>query len=194
MWSLLKACLAIVCRRNLLLVVLNWLFFSGMVVGALLKQAGLIGGYRWPVGDDVFSQGAASLPLLVLSIFVFNLVVSGFVVVTLSGFLFFGLSVVFLLYRAWLWGMLLTGLGTPLFLAALPTLILEGEGYVLAAWVGINMGLSWLKPKWAYRGEDLSWLKSVKRAFKDSLRVYVLVGVFLLVAAIVEVITIFLAF
>jgi len=91
-----------------------------------------------------------------------------------------------------LWGVLLNGLLTSQFLAAFPTLILEGEGYVLAALAGVNLGLSLLKPEWAYKGEGLSRLEAVKRALKDCAYTYVLVAIFLFVAAVVETVTIFL--
>ena len=78
------------------------------------------------------------------------------------------------------------------FLAALPTLALEGEGYVLAALAGVNLGLAWLKPKWAYRGEDLSRSEAVNKALKECARIYVFVAVFLFVAAVVETITLIL--
>lgn len=61
---------------------------------------------------------------------------------------------------------------------------------VLAALAGFNLGLSWLKPKWAYRGEaELSRSEAIKQAFRDCGGIYVVVALFLLVAAIVEIIT-----
>jgi len=170
------------------LAILNWLFFGFIVVGGLLVQAGAVEVYAWPFGE-VFSVGVTNAFLLFGVIFLFNLVLSGFVLVTLSGLAFFGLPLFFLSFRAFLWGMLLNGLSTPMFLAALPTLMLEGEGYVLAALAGVNLGLAWLKPKWAYGEAELSRLDAIKRALKDCARVYVLVAAFLLVAAVVETIT-----
>jgi len=160
-----------------------------MLVASFLAQAGFVWLSNGPThiietGDD--------LPLIILNIFFSNIVLSAFVMVTLTGFVFFGLSAVFLLMRAWMWGVLLNGLSTSEFLFVLPTLVLEGEGYVLAALAGVNLGLSWLKPQWAYKEEGLSRQEAVKRALKDCAHMYILVAAFLFVAAVVEAITIFL--
>jgi hypothetical protein len=176
------------------LLALNWLFFGFVLVGALVGQYESVDFVVWPVGEEVFHQEIGVFPWLVLEIFLFNLFLSGFVLVTLSGLVFFALPVLFLLFRAMVWGVLLNGLPTPLFLFALPTLLLEGEGYVLAALAGVGLGLSWLKPKWAYKEEMLSRRESVMQALRDCLRIYVLVFMFLFVAAVVEASTMILAF
>jgi hypothetical protein len=191
MWSFLRNCLNVVSQRVLFLMVLNWLFFGGMFVGALLGQYGFADSFGWlPVRDEVFQGEIGVSPWLVLVIFFFNLVLSGFVLVTLSGLAFFVLPLVFLSVRSFLWGALLNGLSTSMFLAAFPTLILEGEGYVLAALAGVNLGVSWFKPKWIYGEKELSRKESIKMALKDCLRIYVLVAIFLFVAAVVETVTI----
>ncbi|MGQ9459968.1 MAG: stage II sporulation protein M [Candidatus Bathyarchaeaceae archaeon] len=142
-------------------------------MGALVGQYEFVVSFEWlSVRDEVFQGGVEVSPWLVLDIFFFNLVLSGFVLVTLSGLAFFVLPLVFLFVRAFLWGVLLNGLSTSMFLAAFPTLILEGEGYVLAALAGINLGMSWFKPKRVYGEEELSRIESVKMALKDCLRIY----------------------
>jgi len=186
----LRECFSVVFRRGWVLVVLNWLFFGFIVVGGLVGQAGVVQVYTWPFGE-IFPIEMSDSFLMFGFIFLFNLVLSGFVLVTLTGLGFFGLSLFFLCFRAFLWGLLLNGLSTPLYLVALPTLILEGEGYILTALAGVNLGLSWLKPKWAYRDEDLSRLEAVKRALKECAYIYVLVAALLLVAAVVETVTLF---
>jgi len=123
--------------------VLNWLFFGFIVIGAFLRQSGYVSVFRWPVGEEVFQLQTGNMVVTVVSIFLFNLFLSGFLVVTLTGLLFFVLPVVFLCVRGFLWGLLLSGLSSSQFLSALPTVILEGEGYVLAALVGVVLGLSW---------------------------------------------------
>jgi len=186
-----RSLFSVVWRRVWFLIVLNWLFFGFIVVGGLLVQAGVVEVYAWPFGE-VFPVEAADPLFLVGFIFVFNLVLSGFVLVTLTGFAFFGLSLFFLCLRAFLWGTLLSGLSTPLFLVALPTLILEGEGYVLAALAGVVLGISWLKPNWVFReaDEDLSRSEAVKRTLKECARIYVLAALILLIAAVVETATV----
>lgn len=190
MRSFVKGSVSVVFRRGLFLVVLNWLFFGLVVVGSLLAQGGYFGGFEWPVGEEISQLEVDNPAVMITTIFLSNLVLSGFVLVTLSGFAFFVLPVLILSVRGLLWGVLLNGLPAPWFLLAFPTLILEGEGYVFAGVAGVNLGLSWLKPKWAYKGQDLSRLESVMRALKDCVRIYVLVAVFLFMAAVVETATI----
>lgn len=185
----LKTSVSILSRRGLLFMVLNWLFFSSIVVGSFLGQFFRVGVF-WPVSEDVFRVEVGNMAIMILNIFLFNLVLSGFVLITLSGLLFFVLPVVFLCLRGFLWGLILGGLSTSGFLLALPTLILEGEGYVLAALAGVGLGLSWLNPEWLWKGEELSRSESVKRALEDCARIYVLVAVVLFVAAVVETATI----
>ena len=191
MWSFIRVCVSVVSRRVLLLIVLNWLFFGAMVVGGFLGQGEYVAVYEWPLGEEIFHKEMGNLTFMIVSIFLFNLILSGFIWVTLSGFGFFVFPVVLLLVRAALWGVLLNGLPAPWFFVAFPTLILEGEGYVLAGVAGVDLGLSWLKPEWMYGREELSRLESVKRALKDCARIYVLVVVLLFVAAVVETATIY---
>lgn len=191
MRNLFRKCVSVVSGKRLFLVILNWLFFGVMLVAPFLAQSEYARLYERPMG--VFSVERDNLPLMFLNIFFSNIILSGFVVLTLSGFVFFVLPVGFIFWRAWLWGVLLNELLTWQFLAAFPTLILEGEGYVLAALAGVNLGLSWLKPEWAYKEEGLSRVEAVKRALKDCVYIYVLVAIFLFVASVVEIATIFLA-
>jgi len=181
--------LNVVSRRMLLLIVLNWVFFGVMIVGAFFGEAGFVRVLRWPVGEEAFPVEIGDVVLLLISILFNNLVLSGFVLVTLTGLGFFGVPLLFLCFRAFLWGLLLNGLPTPLFLAALPTLILEGEGYVLAAFAGVILGLAWLKPRLVYPGEELSRSEAVRRAFTECAHIYVLVVSILFVAAVVETVT-----
>lgn len=188
MLDFLRSSFYAVSKNSLVLVLLNWLFFGFLVIGALLGQAGAMF-FGWRVGEEVLRLGVSNVVFTVLGIFLFNLVVSGFILVTLTGLAFFVLPVVFLLYRALLWGALLNQLSTLLFLVAFLTVVLEGEGYVLAGLAGVNLGLSWLVPKWVHEGENVCRLESVKRALKDVARIYVLIVAFLLVAAVVETLT-----
>lgn len=181
----LKSCVSVVWERGWVLVVLNWLFFGFIAFGGLLGQFGVVEVYYWPFGE-IFSVELGNAFLTVGFIFVFNLILSSFVVVTLTGLAFFGLPLFFIFFRAFLWGVLLNGLSTPLFLAALPVMMLEGEAYVLGALAGVNLGLSWLKPKWVYKGEALTRSEVVKMVAKEAGGIYVLVSVLLLVAAVAE--------
>ena len=168
-------------------VVYNWLFFGAIIVGVLLAQANM---RLLPIGEEVQAFDSSNVGFMVLGIFLFNLVLSGFVLTTLPGLVFFALPSVFLFYRAFVWGILLNQLFTPQFLAALPTLILEGEGYVLAAICGTNLGLSWFKPDWAYKNKGFSRLEALKMASRECVHLYFFVVIFLVVAAVVEAVTI----
>ena len=184
-----KSCFSLISRRILLFVLMNTLYFGFVIVGAFLAQFQSLPFYEWSLGEGIF-VGEWSSPVMILVIFLSNLVVSAFFLVTLTGLVFFGVSVVVLLVRALLWGALLNQLLTPQFLLAFPTLVLEGEGYVFASLAGVTLGLSWLKPGWAYGGEGFSRWEASKMAWKDCMRLYVLVVLFLFLGAVVEVVTI----
>jgi hypothetical protein len=121
-----------------------------------------------------------------LGIFVWNLVLSAFVFVTLPGFVFFPVSGGMLVYRGFLWGVLLRYEPTLLFLVVLPTLVLEGEGYVLAAVGGTVAGVSWVQPKWVYKEEGVTRGQAFWRALGECWKLYAFVVIILLVAAVVE--------
>lgn len=106
--------------------------------------------------------------------------------VTLPGIVFFPLSAAFLVFRAVLWGLLLYPLPSWLFLAVLPTLVLEGEAYVIAAVTGTVIGLSWVKSSLVFRDEKLSKWEALKTALKEGVHLYKGVALLLLIAAIVE--------
>jgi len=180
--------------RGWILATMNLLYFGSLFGGALVAQLGPLQRSGLPLDTGWFFSLDSGFLVITLSIFLFNLFVSGFILTTLSGLVFFALPIAVLFYRALLWGVLLTGLHTSLFFASFPTLLLEGEGYVLAALAGVNLGLSWFRPKWAYREEEMTRSGAVKRAFKDCMRIYVWAAILLLAGAFVEAVTIVLVF
>lgn len=125
------------------------------------------------------------LPMLTINIFLFNLVVSSLLLITLPGLVFFALPAIILLIKGVMWGILLNQLPTSLFLLAIPVFMFEGEGYVIASIAGINMGLSWLKPRWTYEG-SLSRREALKKALMDCVCLYFFVIILILAAAIIE--------
>lgn len=185
-----KTGVATLWARSAFFVVFNVLFFGAVFVSTL--TASLM--FPPPLkGETAVFPGffGDSWVLTLLVVFVSNLVLSAFLVITLPGLVFFGLSLALLLYRAAVWGLLLAFASTYQFLGALPTVILEGEAYVIAGVAGFVLGLSWLKPRWAFKGEGLSRREALVRAFRECFRLYVLVGFILFVAAIVETMTLF---
>jgi len=185
-----RLCWGMVLARRKLFVLFNFLFFSCVFVVAacahlmyflwflLAGRLTLLGLLR---GLGVFS---------LFAVFLFNLAVAAFVVITLPGFVFFPLSAVMLLFRAFLWGLLVYAMPVSLFLFALAVMVFEGEAYVVAALAGTVVGFSWLNPKRAHGVEGLSRFEAFKRGLKECLRFYVVVALLLFVAAVIETVTI----
>lgn len=173
--------------RGRFLILMNLLFFGAVFITTLVS--GLFLPPQLYTGQSGgFSRGFFSdnLILEVLSILLFNLVMASLGVVTLPGFALFPLSGVFLVYRAFIWGLFIYQSPNSVFLVALPTLVLEGEGYAFAAVAGTLVGMSWIRPEWIYKGENISKMESLKKALRESAWLYVLVVMVLFVAAVVE--------
>lgn len=176
----------------MIFLVMNTLYFGTILIASLLLQFYHPFPLELSKHDYVLDRRAdgVGLVFLVADIFFFNLFLSAFLFITLSGVAFFVLPVFSLLVRGTLWGLLLNQQPTSMFLASLPTLVLEGEGYVIASVSGIILGLSWLKPKWVFRGKEFSRSEGLKAALKESAYLYFFVATLLLTAAIVEAATI----
>jgi hypothetical protein len=175
-----------------MLVLFNVLFFGCvtvtlLVVSFVVQPPPLYTGYRPNVPGFLLSGGWLGM---ILGIFAFNLALSSFLFVTLPGLLFFPLSAVLLVYRGFLWGVLLYVLPTSVFALALPTIVLEGEAYVFAAVAGTLLGASWTKALRVYRVEGLSRAEALKMALNECSRMYVFVIIFLLAAAFAETVVI----
>ncbi len=185
--------LELLCVRWKILALFNVLFFScalvTLVLSSLLLQPPLYSGWN-PNVPEIFLNG--SWLVMVFGIFFFNLALSSFVFVTLPGIAFFPLSAGFLLFRGFLWGLLLYESPNWLFAASLPTVVLEGEAYVFAAAAGTIIGASWIKPALVHGKSELSRVQAFKKSLKECLTIYAIVVVLLFVAAIVEAATILL--
>jgi hypothetical protein len=188
--GLFSSCLKVISSKGKVFALFNLLFFGGVLVVVLTAQflfpPPLFLGW-FPMVPNVFVWKGF---MLAFGIFLFNLIVSAFVVVTLPGFAFFPLSAAFLLYRAVLRGLFLYSVPTWLFLVALPTIVLEGEAHVFAAVGGTIVGISWIKLKWLYSTEGLSRGDAFKPGVRECLRLYVIVALLLFVAAVAETIVI----
>lgn len=175
-------------KRSSLFTLMNIVYFGSLFVAALMtgQQNRLLN--EWMVGES--SGEVNNVVIMFVDIFLFNFVVSGFLLLTVTGLLLFPLPVGMLVFRASLWGSLLSQLPTPVFLATFPTLLLEGEAYVIAGVAGINLGLSWLKPNWVSKNGS-SRRDALGQAVRESAYLYVLVTTLLLAAAVVETFTLY---
>ncbi|MDH7477039.1 MAG: stage II sporulation protein M [Candidatus Bathyarchaeota archaeon] len=184
-------CFYVFSRRVKLFAFLNAVYFCSLFVTAFVASLFFVPPpYEGQLPEFLVPYLGENLSWLFFKVFLFNLVLSAFVFVTLPGLVFFPLSAVALLVRAVLWGLLLYQLPTSVFLIVLPTFVFEGEAWVLAALAGTCLGASWFKPAWMYGGEGLSRRDALKRMLKECECVYFLVILFLLVGAFVEVLTI----
>ena len=165
---------------------LNGLFFGSLFFAALLTGRQYVLQYTGSV-DRSLTEANGLLTVFV-SIFLFNFVVSCFLVLTATGLLFFALPIGLLIVRAALWGLMLNRLSTPAFLVTFLTLLFEGEGYVVAGVAGVDLGLAWLKPTWIGEGM-VSRREVLKQALKECVYLYVLVVPLLLAAAVIEAFT-----
>lgn len=184
-------CFYVLSKRMKLFAFLNAVYFCSLFVTAFVASLLFVPPpYEgWP--PEIFvPYFGEDLSLLFFKIFLSNLVLSAFVFVTLPGLVLFPLSSVALLVRAVSWGLLFYQLPTSVFFVALPTFIIEGEAWVLAALAGTYLGAAWFKPAWMYGKEGLSRWGALKRALKECKCVYFLVFLFLLIGAFVEVLSI----
>jgi len=191
----LKNYLHVVLDRLKLIAFLNGLFFSCVALVAVVTNYVMTPPeYMGTVESSLLNSFQGNWFLMFMWIFAFNLVLSAFVVVTLPGVVFFPLSAAMLLYRAVFWGVFVYTLPLGSFFMTLPTLVVEGEAYVLAATAGILAGVSWTKPDLLYPAITFSRRAAVRRGLADGIRIYGLVTVLLLLAAAVETATIILQF
>lgn len=173
--------------RGKLLAFMNFVFFVSFFLFVVLFDAmfspSLYSGQKLPF-SDLFS--GSSIYFAVFGIFLSNLFLSAFAIVTLPGFAFFPFSTGFLVFRSFVWGLLFYQQPEWVFVAAVPTLVLEGEAYCIAAVCGTVVGASWVKSRLVFGEEKLTRIESVKKALKESVGLYVWIILLLFVAAIIE--------
>lgn len=180
-----KRGLTFISNKYLIFVSLNWLFFCVILIATIAQDETWI----FRQSTQIFPIDVRDPIITTMGIFLTNLIFCAFAL-TLSGMLFFLLPLAVLTVKAWIWGTILNAVPTSKLLAAFPTIILEGEGYILAALAGVYLGSAILKPGQTPEGEKLSRLEAVKLALKECIGVYSLVFIILLISAIVEMITI----
>jgi len=179
----LSYCLAVLSRRGKLLAFMNSAFFGCVFVVVFVSEfllpPQLYLDLKPSFAETIFGNGFV---LMLFGIFAFNLALSSFIIVTLPGFIFFPLSTGFLVFRAFMWGLLLHAQPNWIRLVAMPTLVLEGEAYALAAVAGTTVGTSWLKPK----KPESTRFEALREALKECLAIYVFVVMLLFAAAFLE--------
>jgi hypothetical protein len=157
------------------------LFFTVLVAEAFIPSTPFVD-QSYPYAESYVGRDYYALFVV---IFAANLFLSAFVVVTLSGALFFPLSFIFLMYRAASWGLLVYQMPSWLFLISLPVLVFEGEAYVIAAVAGTLLGISWVRPRVLHH-DELTRKGSLKMILKECFALYWIVTGLLLAAATIE--------
>ena len=131
--------------------------------------------------------GAGDVIKIIATIFAFNSILGSFLAITVLNLV--GLGTLVFIYRPIMWGLIYAPTSPSaavLLIAVIPTLILEGIAYVIAFTASLDFVLAIAKPK--SLGEE-SRFKAWKKAWIYNLKSYVLVLIMLLVAAVVESIT-----
>lgn len=170
------------------------LVIVGMVIGLLYPPISTgTGGNISSQFSTVFpgllqAIGAGDVIKVILTIFVFNSILGSFLAITVLNLI--GIGTLVFIYRPIMWGLIYAPTSpsaTMLLIAVIPTLILEGAAYVIAFTASLDFVLAIAKPK--ALGEE-SRFKAWKKAWTYNLKSYVLVLIMLLVAAVVESVTI----
>jgi uncharacterized membrane protein SpoIIM required for sporulation len=171
-------------------------YLVAIAAGIAMAQTG--NAYAVAARDKIVSNAQASPILVALDngnrIEAALLDAGGNLVVAISNTLG-GLGVLipypFIAYRGWIGGIVsidsahASRLGDPWEATYyLVTLVLQVIPTVLAAGIGVNLGLSYYRPKPYYQGEK--WLGLSREAIRDVVRVYLLVLPLLLIASLWE--------
>jgi hypothetical protein len=133
-------------------------------------------------------QAYVNNPFLAIAYtFMINLVVGTMLRITLPGLILFPLAPLAAFYRAIGWGIIFAPTDPGPFLRALPILLAEGFGYVLAVVPSLRLGLAWVLPKRAYMAEQLTRKRAFRKALSELWPAYLIVSLTLLAAAVIEV-------
>lgn len=137
--------------------------------------------------EEVFPWLLTAPPALaVVYILLVNLVLGTMLYITLPGAILFPLAPLAAFFRAIMWGIFFAPTEPLALLVALPTILAEGLGYVLAVVPSLRLGLSWLLPRSAFKQEQLSRRVAFRRGLSELGRAYLIVIIVLLVAAVIE--------
>ncbi|HSK83657.1 MAG TPA: hypothetical protein VK902_09710 [Rubrobacter sp.] len=192
-WSLVKEY-----RRAYL--ILNLIYY-GLIAGGMVYVAfdPALQKTMWDEVGEAFGTGPmrgvidaySSGQVLVAAVLTFavNLIVGSFVFITVPSLIIPFSGLLIGVYRALLWGLLFSpsaAVGAGL-VFHLPTIILEGQAYVLAMLAAYVQGMAFVRPRSAgAKTRREGYREGVKR----SVRIYLLVAIVLFVAAVYEAVSV----
>ena len=199
MKNLLKSAWGLVQENRRVYIILNVLYYSLVLIFMVYVA------FNRPLQDELLKSVGASFMTGPLSFvgsayvnakvlaaigatFFVNLFVGSFGTITLPSLVIPFSGVLIGFYRAVLWGLILSPAHPDLRLIMIPhslTLILEGQAYILTMLAAYIQGRSFIWPKWAgLERRRQGYLEGLKRTGK----IYLLVIITLLIAAVYEVI------
>jgi hypothetical protein len=201
-WSWLRDPLVELARRRKLLGTLHLAYFGLFLAASIVTyespdlQRGLLSVVKQAFSEQQgpFGQGpfgavgrayhSGNIPLAAALTFLVNFFIGSGAVITLPSLIVPGSGILMAVFRATLWGLLLAPTFVLLSLGMLPhsgTLLLEGEGYILAAFFGL------LVPIYLFEGENGAGIfRCYGRALLMNLKAMLVVAAVLLVAACYE--------
>jgi hypothetical protein len=195
--NMVRTSLGVVKEHRRVYLVLN-LAYYGLIAAAMVYvafdpglQRSLLGVMGKAIGTGPMetvagAYGGGRLLLAVVLTFAVNLIGGSFVYITLPSLIVPFSGLVLGALRALLWGLMFSPtavIGAGFFLL-LPTIVLEGQGYVLAMLAAYVQGVAFVRPKSVgEKSRGRGYLEGLKR----STRIYVLVAIVLVVAAVVVV-------
>jgi hypothetical protein len=198
MKNLIKSAWALVQENRRAYIILNVIYYALVVVfmiyvafnQALQKSLMEAVGAAFMTGPlSIVGQSYVNAQVFraILVTFVVNLFIGSFGSITLPSLIIPFSGILVGIYRAILWGLILSPADSELRLAMIPhslTLLLEGQAYILTMLAAYIQGRAFLRPRTVGLEKHINgYLEGLKRAGK----IYVLVGLTLLVAAIYEV-------
>lgn len=172
---------------GLVIIFMIYIAFNQKLQDSLLEQVGaaFMTGPLSFVGQSYLN---ARILTAIASTFLINLLIGSFGTITLPSLVIPFSGFLVGLYRAIMWGLLLSPAHPDLRLVMIPhslTLLLEGQGYILAILAAYLQGRAFLWPKTV---SAETHIKGYWEGLKQTVKIYTLVTLILVVAAIYEVI------
>ncbi len=196
-WSVLREPLAELASRPKLLGSLHLVYFGLVIAGCMIVydlpalQKGMLFAVRQaftdphnPLGVASQAYGSRNIPWAAAVTFVINFFLGSIAVITVPSLIVPGSGALMAVIRATVWGLILAPAFVVLSLGMLPhagTLLLEGEGYILAAFFGLLVPIYMFQ-----RGQGVGVGRRYGRALLVNLKAIILVAIVLATAACYE--------